>query len=193
MTEIELKAHVKNLDTVKSRLETLAVYKGSFEKEDAYWFPQTAGSPLPPSGLRVRKEKDRTPEGTVSAVVHVTYKIKEVREGMEINDEKEFELSQAAEFEDLITMLGLKKGREKTKKGFAYACKRINAELCEVEGLGWFIELEILSENRDRAAVDRARKELLGFLGALGIGEEALESRYYTEMLGDVPVSRGVL
>jgi adenylate cyclase class IV len=56
-----------------------------------------------------------------------------------------------------------------------------------VEGLGWFIELEILSGKKDRETLGRAREELLRFLGDLGIGEEDLESRYYTEMLKVLP------
>jgi adenylate cyclase class IV len=52
-----------------------------------------------------------------------------------------------------------------------------------VEGLGWFIELEILSGQKDRETLDRAREELLRFLGDAGVRESMLESRYYTEML----------
>jgi adenylate cyclase class 2 len=183
MTEIELKAHAENPEALKARLEALAEYAGAFEKEDAYWFPQKAGFPVPPSGIRVRREKDTPPGGESSAVVHVTYKSKEVRNGIEINDEREFDVSGAEEFEGLLSILEFTKGIAKKKKGWAYRRGRINAELCEVEGLGWFIELEILSAKKDGETLDRAREELSGFLGDLGIGEEALESRYYTEML----------
>ncbi|MDR1863405.1 MAG: class IV adenylate cyclase [Treponema sp.] len=183
MTEIELKARVENPERLKTRLEALAVYRGAFEKEDAYWFPQKPAPAIPPSGIRVRREKDVSPGGESSVIIHVTYKAKEVRKGIEINDEREFDVSQAKEFEDLIGLLGCEKGISKKKKGWAYSRGRINAELCEVEGLGWFIELEILSDKKDGETLDGAGKELLLFLGDLGIGEEALESRYYTEML----------
>jgi adenylate cyclase class 2 len=183
MTEIELKAHVENPEQLKIRLESLAEYAGAFEKKDAYWFPKNPGLPVLPSGVRVRREKDTDPGGKTSELVHVTYKSKEVREGIEINDEKEFDVSRTREFEGLIGLLGLEKGIEKKKKGWAYSRGRINAELCEVDGLGWFIELEILSSKKDGETLDRAREELLCFLKDLGIGKKALESRYYTEML----------
>lgn len=183
MTEIELKAHVENPEKLKARLEALAEYTGAFEKEDAYWFPKKSGFPVPPSGLRVRREKDTAPGGETSGIVYVTYKSKETREGIEINDEKEFEVSGAEEFEELIGLWGFEKGIAKKKKGWAYRHGRINAELCQVEGLGWFIELEILGDKKDGETLDRAREELLRFLEDLGIGREKLESRYYTEML----------
>jgi adenylate cyclase class 2 len=183
MTEIELKAHVENPEQLKIRLEALAAYRGAFEKEDAYWFPQKPGFAIPPSGIRVRREKEAGREG--SPLIHVTYKTKEVRKGIEINDEREFDVSSAEEFEGLIGLLGFEKGIAKKKKGWAYSHGSINAELSEVEGLGWFIELEILSDKKDEETLARAREELLRFLGDLGIGEEALESRYYTEMLSE--------
>jgi adenylate cyclase class 2 len=183
MTEIELKAHVEDPETLKARLEVLAEYAGAFEKEDAYWFPREPGTPLLPSGIRIRRERDAAPGGEASTAVHVTYKSKETREKIEINDEREFDVSGAEEFEGLIGLLGFEKRIAKKKTGRAYKRGRINAELCEVDGLGWFIELEILSDKKDRESFDRAREELLALLGDLGIGEEKLESRYYTEML----------
>lgn len=182
MTEIELKARAENPEALKTRLEALGEYRGAFEKEDAYWFPQETGFPVP-SGIRVRREKDTLPGGESAAAVHVTYKLKEVRNGIEINDEREFDVSGAEEFEGLLSILMFTRGIAKKKRGWAYRRGRINAELCEVDGLGWFIELEILSAKRDGETLDRAREELLSFLGDLGIGEGALESRYYTEML----------
>jgi adenylate cyclase class 2 len=189
MTEIELKAHAENPEQLKARLEALAEYTGAFEKEDAYWFPKNPGSPVPSSGIRVRRERDKAPGGEASTAVYVTYKTKEVRDGIEINDEREFGVSRAEEFEGLIGLLGLEKGFAKKKEGHAYRHGRINAELCRVEGLGWFIELEILSGKKDGETLHKAREELLRFLEELGIGEKALESRYYSEMLKDTTQS----
>jgi adenylate cyclase class 2 len=183
MTEIELKARAENPEQLKARLESFAEYAGAFEKEDAYWVPKNPNLPVPPSGIRIRREKDTAPGGEVSGFVHVTYKSKELRDGIEINDEKEFDVSRPEEFEEMLGLLGLERKIAKKKEGWAYKHGRINAELCRVEGLGWFIELEILSEKKDGKTLDGARKELLRFLGDLGIAREALESRYYTEML----------
>jgi predicted adenylyl cyclase CyaB len=59
----------------------------------------------------------------------------------------------------------------------------VTAELSEVEGLGWFIELEIIADNEDRETIEAGRGRLLSLLKSLGIGEEQIEERYYSDML----------
>jgi adenylate cyclase class 2 len=131
----------------------------------------------------VRKEKNTAPAGTVSRTVHVTYKVKEIRDNMEINDEKEFDVSEAGFFEDLLACLGLEKKDCKQKKGFSYQIDGITAELLELSGLGSFIELEILSADDKNETIAAARSRLYKLLAELGVPETAIESRYYTEML----------
>jgi adenylate cyclase class 2 len=184
--EIEIKAWVRNFDGLKKKLDALGEYRGSFKKSDAYWYPKApvpAACTLPPAGLRVRKEKDTAPTGAVSRAVHVTYKVKEIRDGMEINDEKEFAVSEAGVFEDLLACLGLEKRDCKRKKGLSYQIDGITAELLELPGLGSFIELEILSADDKKETVAAARSRLYKLLAELGIPETAVEPRYYTEML----------
>jgi adenylate cyclase class IV len=93
--EIELKLHVEDPQDCRKRLEALAGTGTAFFKDDAYWFPLYGGkSPssaddgLSSSGLRVRREER---EGTSRIIL--TFKTKEKREGIEINDEKELETS----------------------------------------------------------------------------------------------------
>jgi adenylate cyclase class 2 len=89
--EIELKAHVKDSEALKLVLDKKAQYLCSFEKEDTYYFPM-ASSDIPKSGVRLRSENKTFPDGTEKKTVYVTYKTKEIRDGIEINDEKEFEV-----------------------------------------------------------------------------------------------------
>jgi adenylate cyclase class 2 len=182
-TEIELKAWVWDPEAVRDKLDRAAAWTGNFEKEDAYWLPETPAPGFPPSGIRIRRETVTTPDGMTSRLIQVTFKSKEVREGIEINDEKEFDLSSAPEFEELLGRLNLKKRMTKRKKGRSYSRGDLTAELTEVEGLGWFAELEILAGDGLDRTVREARARLLGFLAELSIGEDALETRYYTEML----------
>ena len=179
-TEIELKAHVQDNEALRRRLHEKADYLGAFEKEDTYWF---GSSGLPGSGLRVRREKRNLPDGTVKEAVFATYKVKEVRDGIEINDEREFEVNPPQSFEDFLKEMRLKPGFSKRKRGWAFLKDGICAELAEVDGLGWFVELEILVDNIQAETVAAARKRLLDFLFELGIGQEAIESRFYSEML----------
>ena len=187
-TEIELKAHVKDSDALKGLLGEKADYLYVFEKEDNYFFPSGFSAHFP-SGVRIRSEKRTFPDGQIKTLCFVTYKVKEVRSGIEINDEREFEISTSsghpsAEFREFLIKLELKPGISKGKRGWAFSHEGITAELVEVGRLGWFLELEVINNEKEREDTFTKEKErLLSFLDDLGIEREAIESRYYSEML----------
>jgi adenylate cyclase class 2 len=197
-TEIEVKAHVEDPRAIKNGISLFASPPLSFEKDDCYWVP--AGNlprGIPGSGVRVRREKRRLPGDKVEdeEKTLVTYKSKEVREGIEINDELEFTVSGAHAFEELLKRLGLKPGLGKHKKGWSWIFAEnsatgngnIQVELCEVtnpdHNLGWFVELEILTDDAGPETVTAARKQLLELLDKFNIPRENIEERYYSELL----------
>ena len=185
--EIELKAHVEDYELIKRRLGEKAEYLYSVEKKDTYWFSGEISAP-DPFKLRIRGEKRMLPDGSEKASTQVNYKIKEVRDGVEVNDEREFEISSsscqtAAEFGELLKMIGLRPGVNKWKRGWTFYHQGINAELVEVVNLGWFLELEIIADNNNEETFAREKKRLLDLLSELGIEKDAIESRFYTEML----------
>jgi adenylate cyclase class 2 len=197
-TEIELKARVSDSAELSARLSMVSQFEFEYVKEDDYWFPSgdfpadSAENSLPKSGLRIRKEKRIDAEDTEHNFVLVTYKTKEVRDGIEINKENEFTLAAAppssietsiANFEELLRKLYLQRGFSKKKQGFSYQYENITVELSLVEHLGWFLELEILTENDDAATLAATRKSLLDFLKQTGIGEDKIEPKYYSELL----------
>ena len=197
--EIELKAHVDNIDELKYILGAKAEFMGAFEKEDTYWLPNGKpdsrhdcdgkdGGIHPISKLRLRREKREFPDGRVNFAAFATCKEKRVMDGIEENDEHEFEVHPVEEFEVFLRRMGFKPGAYKKKRGWVYRCAEICAELVMVEGLGWFIELEIIldavNEREDPDSSSKeSRKKLLDFLEELGISKESIEGRYYTEML----------
>jgi adenylate cyclase class 2 len=192
VTEIELKAHVEDAEGLRLLLLKKAGYLGKFEKEDHYWFPDEVSpnnvSGFLQNGLRVRREECCHPDGNVEAVILATYKTKEVSSGIEINDEREFEISRGRpDFEEFLMRIGFKPRAMKRKRGWAFSREGIRAELCEVEDLGWFLELEILADNREAITIEKERKHLLDFLSELGIDQNAIESRYYSQMLSKKP------
>jgi adenylate cyclase class 2 len=187
--EIELKAWVDFPERIKTAISSFAEYGGEFLKDDAYWFPQLpapAGTAIPFSGVRVRQEQDTPPKGAARRITWVTYKAKEVREGIEINQEREFEVSDKAAFEELLVRLGLERGISKKKTGWTWKYEGITVELCRIDRLGWFAELEIIAGDDKEATVTDARKRLLELLGRIGIGEDKIETRYYTDMLREI-------
>ncbi|MDR2314447.1 MAG: CYTH domain-containing protein [Spirochaetaceae bacterium] len=203
-TEIEVKARIEDQVDCKARLEGIAGKGTAFIKEDSYWFlspERSAGEAalegpgaLPPSGLRVRRERYSGGEDGAPEQIWVTYKIRKSspdKRDIEVNDEHEFEVSDGSGFEDLLVRLGLKKGVCKRKRGWKWKYENICAELAEVDGavlpepsrrLGWFVELEVLSDPAE-AEFAAVKAELLEFLARIGIPEEKIEPRYYSQLL----------
>jgi adenylate cyclase class 2 len=197
--EIELKARLADCAPVEKRLSVLGTYCRSYKKSDSYWFPaQTAvgGMSLPLSGVRVRRESGTDADGTAHESVLVTWKNKEISDGIEVNDEREFMVSAASQeagasgFEELLERLGLYRGICKEKQGRAWTVPpdtagghSILAEVSLVTGLGWFLEIEIIADDTGGAVVAESRKQLLALLRKLEIPAESIESRPYTAML----------
>ncbi|ULQ60615.1 class IV adenylate cyclase [Brucepastera parasyntrophica] len=178
MTEIEIKAHVTDPDITEQTIRSLAEFSRESRKRDVYWVCNS-GSPVK---IRIREEND---------CITVTYKRKEIRDSIEINDEQEFAVSDRRAFETLITDLGFSISSEKEKitRSFCYKTgdgPTVTIELSLVAGLGWFIELEILAESPGEQEISRDRNILRELLGRCGIPREAIEPRFYTEMLGEV-------
>jgi adenylate cyclase class 2 len=185
--EIELKASVEDHEALKDRLSLLAPPDFSFEKDDRYWAAGEGRGGELRSGIRLRRERTARPGGETGEQALATYKIKEVREGIEINDEREFAVSDPGAFEELLRRLGLEPLTGKHKQGWSWDLEGIHAELCEVSGpkrsLGWFLELEILAADAEPPTVAAARQKLLALLDRAGVSRTRIEDRYYTELL----------
>jgi adenylate cyclase class 2 len=185
--EIELKARVDDPEAVKKRLSGLGVWGGSYIKEDCYW-NGAENSTLPASGLRVRREDRILPDGTTAAACVVTFKTKEKRDGIEVNEENEFTASDGGVFSSLLPRLGLHEDYHKRKTGEVWMVDGgITAELAQVgdcrRSLGFFLEIEIISDRSDPDTVRAARASLFKLLADCGLGEDRIEPRYYAEML----------
>ncbi len=116
--EIELKVRLDDCGPVKGRLYSIGEYRGSYTKSDAYWFPEQAGKL--PEGIRIRREIVCAADGTERETVTVTYKNKTISGGIEVNDERELTVSDAAVFEELLVRLGLRRTVCKEKRGWAW-------------------------------------------------------------------------
>lgn len=184
--EVELKAHVADPLQLKGRLEALEGISSPFceLKEDTY-FCRRGEDAL----FRMRVEQSGPSFDAMQGTLAFTYKDKAIKGGIEVNEEVEFtshpdQGSSALEF---FLSLGYELYLTKTKKGYLYTypvaldLPLLTIELVEVMGLGWFLEIELVLDERDK--VDRAQKALVGFLSLLGIKESAIEEAYYMHML----------
>ncbi|MDR0551075.1 MAG: CYTH domain-containing protein [Spirochaetaceae bacterium] len=187
--EVELKAWVDDVPKTEAALDEFTGYIYAYTKEDVYWR-------MDGKEVRVRQECRVSNSGVETSRTLVTFKTKEVRDGIEVNEEHEFCVSAAeasgaanskTEFEEFLKRTGFVPVLSKIKRG---KCRQTNAggynvliELSFVEQLGYFLELEIMLETESAAAVEAARAALLNLLERAGIPASRIESRYYSEML----------
>jgi len=211
--EIELKAWVEDPAGVTARIAAFAGESGNHEKNDAYWLP-LADFPAPGkpaeqrprgkfgSGIRIRWETESGEQDRGAGVpatetalpdrAIINFKQKEVRDGIEVNDEREFTVEGVAQFEALLDRLGFALHIRKRKTGKAWTFDGITIELSEIDGLGLFVELEILADTDTPEVVRDARSRLLALLERIGVDPGKIETRYYTSMLAEKRQHRGL-
>ncbi|MDR1748365.1 MAG: class IV adenylate cyclase [Spirochaetaceae bacterium] len=192
MFEIELKAHLADRSAAADRISGFADYAGFTEKHDTYWLPADTGSGMP--DIRVRETGGQT-AGQLARQTVVTFKKRELRDDVEINNETEFTVSGRTasgreEFEILLRALGFVPGIRKHKSTSIWRCENALIEISAVEGLGDFIEIEILSETNDPETIETCTRKLHDILARAGVPETAIERRYYTQMLSEAQGKR---
>lgn len=166
--EIELKAVLQAPDSVEELLNRQGLQGATLEKEDIYY--------QGPTPLRLRREGSKWT---------VTSKAKAIFDGMEVNRELEFEISQLEDFQNWIKLLGFSFWYKKSKKGRAYRWKDLLIEVVYLEPLGWFVEIEkVLPEEASSQEKLKARQDILDALTQLQVPRENLEARTYAELLG---------
>lgn len=190
MYEIELKAHVADADAVLKALHAFARPAGVTQKRDTYYrlYFQTGGQYLT---CRIREEVFEGEDGTESKNVLFTYKrkalVKDGGNAIEVNDEKECRMDNKDALEAMLLDAGFVVSHKKQKHSQGFVCKTdcgtAHIELCNVPPLGNFLEVEIMSSAHDKETVHRANEAIKGIFKQCGIGEEAIEERYYTQML----------
>lgn len=183
MYEIELKAHVENYNETKKTIDEFAEFIGEKTKSDTYW-KLKKNKDEKSMKIRVREEKSLQKEEIL-----VTYKRKEVKKDagtevhFEVNEEKEFTISDRNGFETILEDIGFKIAYTKEKKVLQWKVDTVLLELCTVPPLGNFLELEILSESNVPEETNKCIKKLQKVLKKSNIPQSKIEKRYYSEML----------
>lgn len=195
MYEIELKAHVYDKAALTEKLNTFAEYKGNVSKYDSYWkqpplFSLLSAKRSGETGtvIRIRIEKSNTEKNPLRTLVTCKRKQRIAGSGtdsgkspLEVNEEHEFTVSDAAAFENLIINAGFSPFLTKSKECSQWVYEDILIELCAVDGLGDFLEAEILRETD--SDTDAARIKLEKLFEKCGIPLEQIEPMYYSELL----------
>jgi adenylate cyclase, class 2 len=175
--EVELKAWLTSYEATRKAVEAAgATFVKETEKRDNYYGPERkraldidfAKDPI----FRIRSEEGK-------AVVAV--KRREIDDGVEINDELEFEIADQASFREFARLIGFAPFIVKRKKSRRYSLGRATIELQKVDPLGDFIEIEILVE--DREDIPEAQAEIRALLERFGVPKEKIEPRQYIDLL----------
>ncbi len=178
--EIEKKAHLIDPAAAERKLAGFGRFEGEWEKEDRYYLLQ----PKEKGGIdmkkdpifRIRLEKGRCLLGA---------KKRSFRGKTEINEEVEIPAGDPEEtlwfFEQY---LGLVPFVTKHKKTRLYIVDTMRVEINLVEGLGYFLEVEI---QKDKLEGEEEEKDILARIQSmfdrLGVKESDIEGRYYIQML----------
>lgn len=159
--EIEVKAKVRNPDALASKLREIGcVLNEPVVQDDCIY--NKKGIDLKDhshgtSVLRIREQKGR-----------IVFTLKKNRSNDLDCIEKEIEITDKNTLEEIIELLDYEKTVEVHKK--RQRGKYGDYEICldEVEGLGFFIEVEKMSDEDG----EKVQDELFNFLKKLGIGDE---------------------
>lgn len=187
MFEVELKARISDIQSVKANLSTFASYKKHIDKSDEYFHLDTTKNP---GGVTVRFRRETYEDGTQSDIF--CYKRKEMRDGVEVNDERETVVLDSYPILTMLTDAGFAQTLKKHKISDLYTYQTpyglCNIEICNVETLGDFLEIEILTSDNDESLIASIKGQIRKILFRCGIEESAIEPRYYKELL----LARGV-
>lgn len=184
--EVEIKAHLPDSRRMEELVRDKGRILGGIDYCDTYY---TYGHVRGYSSERFRLRRSGG-----SATVTAKEKV-EVR-GVEASREHEFKVDDPEAFKRFAAMFGFKVMVEKRKKGRRYLVgagsgSDIDAtvELVEIEGLGDFIEIEVMVESEKE--VGKARERISEIMAELGIPESDLEQRPYTLMLCELKEQKG--
>ena len=191
MYEVELKAWLDNKTETENKLKNFAIFDGFFEKQDTYYRLKSHNITV-----RIREEKITRQNNQVENQILVTYKKKESRiskngETYEVNLEKEFTISSKEDFQQILFDSGYEISLEKHKSvsSYYFTVKTYNKEipchieLCYIEKLGDFIEIETLTEDNSEENTLKLKDALLSILEKVDVPTSKIEKRYYKEML----------
>ncbi len=176
MFEVELKVRIDNIEELEASFREKYEFVGKFVKRDIYFGKD--GVDL----FRLRGVSDGESEKFV-----VTTKERFRVAGIEENVEREFSVDSQEEFIAFANFLGYDELIRKVKHSICFNNGDMFIELVTIEGLGDFLEIEILVS--DEASKSSARDRLLAFIESLGKSSDDVVSKYYVELLRDVEVS----
>jgi adenylate cyclase class 2 len=181
--EIEAKVQVDDFSHIVQKLKELEfVFDDSIVQEDTIYTDIVAGWPAfstDRTALRIRKSNGKS---------YFTYKKSVTNELDKI--EREVEVGDGEIMEDIIRLLGFSHISTVKKKRVEAHLNDINVCLDEVEGLGKFIEVEKMTNEKDG---EKVQNELVEFLKELGVNLNRRVFQGYDTLMASLKDSKPLL
>ncbi|MGB8219283.1 MAG: class IV adenylate cyclase [Methanoregula sp.] len=167
MLEIELKVRVDSLDPIRQNLNARhAGFQGKQHEHDIYYNAPHRDFGITDEALRVRY---------TDGPALVTYKGKKLPEyGLKAREELNTTVESGEVFEQILARLGFTKTAEVNKWRENYRLENASFALDLVEGLGTFVEIEIMTENNGSDATARIQN----YAKEMGISGEPILASY---------------
>ncbi|MHC1626930.1 MAG: class IV adenylate cyclase [Methanoculleaceae archaeon] len=166
MQEVEAKFRVRSLDSLRSRIDRLGgEFLSSGMEIDTYFHPPDRDFRVTDEALRLRRS-DRGYE--------LTYKgPRKPAGGVKAREEITLSLGDAGSCIAILTRTGFVPAAEVRKVRDTYRIGEATVTLDQVEGLGEYVEIEVISDDTETASkiIERLRMEL-------GIGGESIHESY---------------
>lgn len=173
--ESKIKISKKDLPLLKKRVKEIAKFLRKETKSDQYYSLEKAFYPRKAFRIRTTGKED---------VVNFKKWLKKYwKHGIVVKEEYEFKIKNKEHYLALMEDLGFKKWISKTKISSTYQHKKhkkLNIEINEVKGLGYFIEIEYLATHSE---MHRAIDLIINVMKELRIKKDSINNTGYTKML----------
>ena len=164
--EVEIKFRV-NAGEIRRRIEAIAHFDHEEVQEDLYF-----SVPLP-SLLRIRRIVNQN-----ESILGYKF-IKDSRN--EEFEEVEVKVEDFEKTREILKRLGFQEDIRVRKHRYVYKLGDVTFELNRVEGLGDFLDIEVISDDPLKA-----KKRIWEIAEKLGLTEEDVEPRLYQELMKDI-------
>lgn len=159
--EIEVKAKVKNFETIKNKLQEIGCILSEPINQDDYIYNR--------KGLDIRKGYDGSPILRIREQGEkIIFTLKKNRSNELDCIEKEIEVSNKEILKDIFDLMDYESSVEVHKKRIKTNFNDYEICLDEVDGLGSYIEVEKMSEEDG----EKIQNELFDFLQTMGVSKE---------------------
>jgi adenylate cyclase class 2 len=168
MLEVEIKSKCDDLDGIKKAIvDAGGTFISTEVEDDSYFNHPSRDFGKTDEALRIRRVND---------MVFCTYKGPKLGGKTKTRFEKEVQINDAEAMQEILQKLGFILYGRVQKKRDVYLLNEVTICCDDVKGLGTFVELEMISNNREEA-----EKRLFALAATLGLSDFITAS--YLEMV----------